>query len=99
MMQLSAMLREAETASPMQRIEWRDKIAAYGARAIEEVQPWLRSPTLAAFAIRVIERAGIEGEPLLATQVLKSSRAKVPSTVKGDVDWALRRLRALSSDS
>jgi hypothetical protein len=98
-MQLSTLLREAETASPMNRIEWRDKIAAHGARAIEEVRPWLQSPILAAFAVRVIERAGLAGESLLATEVLKSARSKVPAPVKGDVDWALRRLRMLSSES
>jgi hypothetical protein len=98
-MQLSALLQEAESASPTQRIEWRDRIAAHGARAIEEVRPWLRSPALAAFAVRVIERAGVEGEPDLAIEALKSSRSKVPAPVKGDVDWALRRLKVLSAES
>jgi len=98
-MQLSVLLEEAETASPMHRIEWRDRIAAHGAQAIEEVRPWLRSPALAAFAVRVIERAGVEGEPDLAIEVLKSARSKVPAAVKGDVDWALRRLRVLAPGS
>jgi len=95
-MRLSALLQEAETASPMERIEWRDRIAAHGARAIEGVQPWLDHPVLAAFAIRVIERAGTNGEIALATQVLRSARSKVPERVRGDVDWALQQLRVRS---
>lgn len=92
-MELLALLNEAETASPMHRIEWRDRIANHGVRAIEGVRPWLASPVLAAFAIRVIERAGTNGEAELATQVLRSARSTVPLAVKGDVDWALQILR------
>ncbi len=95
-MELAALLHEAETASPMHRIEWRDRIAAHGVRAIEAVRPWLASPVLAAFAIRVIERAGTNGEAHLATQVLRSARSSVPPTVRGDLDWALQQLRARS---
>jgi hypothetical protein len=42
----------AESAEPAHRIDLRDPIAAYGAAAIEAVTPWLKVPTLAAFAIR-----------------------------------------------
>lgn len=96
MMELSALLNEAETASPMRRIEWRDRIAAHGARAIEGVRPWLASPVLAAFAIRVIERAGTDGEATVAIQVLRSARSTVPPAEKGDIGWALQRLRLRS---
>ncbi len=92
-MELVALLKAAETASPTRRIEWRDRIAAYGVRGIEGVRPWLTHPVLAAFAVRVIERAGSNGEAAMATQVLRSARATVPPTVAGDVDWAVQRLR------
>jgi hypothetical protein len=92
-MELIALLTEAKTASPMHRIELRDRIAAHGARAIDGVRPWLSSPVLAAFAIRVIERAGSNGEAPQATQVLRSARSTVPLGIKGDVDWALQLLR------
>ncbi len=95
-MELSALLQEAETASPMHRIEWRDRIAAHGARAIEGVRPWLVKPTLAAFAIRVIERAGTNGETSLAVEVLRSARSRVPPAEKGDIDWSLHQLRLRS---
>lgn len=95
-MKLSTLLKEAEVASPMARIEWRDKIAEHGADAIEAVGPWLEDGVLAAFAIRVIERAGTNGHLALATQVLRSARSRVPERERGDVDWALQRLRARS---
>jgi hypothetical protein len=95
-MELTALLEEAQSAPPAQRIEWRDPIAAYGARAIEGVRPWLTDGVLSAFAVRVIERAGSNGEPELATEVLRSVRARVPSGVTGDVTWALQRLRTAS---
>ncbi|MGZ8761129.1 MAG: hypothetical protein ACXWXV_11250 [Aeromicrobium sp.] len=96
MMELAALLTEAQTASPMHRIEWRDRIADHGGRAIEAVKPWLSSPVLAGFAIRVIERAGTNGDVELASKVLRSARSKVPETYKDDVRWALRRLRIAS---
>ena len=98
-MELLALLNEADAASPMQRIEWRDRIAAHGARAIDGVRPWLANPVLAAFAIRVIERAGINGEARHATQVLRSARSRVPLAMKGDVDWALHLLRHRATES
>lgn len=98
-MELLALMSEAETASPMHRIEWRDRIAAHGARAIDGVRPWLASPVLAAFAIRVIERAGTNGEAPLATQVLRSARSSVPPAMKSDVDWALHLLRQRAAQS
>ena len=98
-MNLASLLHEAETASPTNRIEWRDRIAAYGTKAITGVQPWLEHPVLAAFAIRVIERAGTNGEMALATQVLRSARPNVPERERRDVDWALQEIKARSRAS
>lgn len=95
-MELAPLLEEAEAASPANRIQWRDRIAAHGSRAIEGVKPWLADPILAAFAVRVIERAGTSGETEHATQVLRSARSRVPTALKGDIDWALHRLRVPS---
>lgn len=93
-MKLSSLLKEAEQASRVDRIEWRDRIAAHGKDAIDAVKPWLESQALSAFAIRVIERAGTNGQIKLATQVLRSARSRVPERARGDVDWALQGLRA-----
>ena len=98
-MELAALVREAQAASPVDRIAWRDRIAAHGGRAIEAVRPWLTDPTLAAFAIRVIERAGAEADRNEAIRVLRSARTGVPPVVRGDVDWALRRLQPLAERS
>jgi len=95
-MKLAMLLEEARTASPASRIEWRDRIAAFGPPAIEGVRPWLSSPVLAAFAIRVIERAGAVGDATLASQVLRSARTTVPPAAAADIDWALQRLRVTS---
>jgi hypothetical protein len=92
-MQLSVLLTEAHDATPSHRIEWRDQIAAFGGRAIEGVQPWLDDPTLAAFAIRVIERAGEQGQGETAARVLRAARRVVPAHLQSDLDWALGRLR------
>ena len=95
-MELTALLETARSASPARRIESRDQIAAFGALAIEGIRPWLTDDALAAFAVRVIERAGINGEPQLAAKVLRAARSKVPAGVTDDVVWALERLRAAS---
>lgn len=96
MKELAPLLAEAEAASPGNRIDWRDRIAAYGSRAIEGVKPWLADPVLAAFAIRVIERAGRNGEAEQATELLRWARPKVSTALKGDIDWAIHQLRALT---
>jgi hypothetical protein len=93
MMELATLLHQAEAASASVRIERRDSIAAYGARAIDAVSPWLKSPRLAAFAVRVIERVGVGGEPVLASKVLRSARSVVPAYVRADVDWALDHIK------
>lgn len=93
-MTLADLLQEARAAAPDRRIEWRDRIAAHGALAIEAVDPWLVDTALAAFAVRVIERVGALGEPDLAGRVLRAARSRVPAQVRSDVDWALQRLRA-----
>jgi hypothetical protein len=90
---LASLLESAKAAPPERRIEWRDAIAAHGAAAIEGVRPWLADAGLAAFAVRVIERAGVDGEGELAARVLRASRARIPENVAGDVEWALQRLR------
>lgn len=93
-MELATLLHQAEAAPASVRIERRDDIAAYGARAIDAVSPWLTSPKLAAFAVRVIEQVGVRGEPVLASKALRSARPTVPAHVSGDVAWALAQIKA-----
>jgi hypothetical protein len=94
MSELASLLESAQAAAPDHRIEWRDRIAAHGADAIEGIRPWLVDEGLAAFAVRVIELAGSNGEAALATKVLRAARPRVPAVVVGDIDWALVRVKA-----
>lgn len=91
---LFGLLASAEQAGPVHRIEWRDRIAGYGGPAIDAMAPWLAEPTLAAFAIRVIERAGHDGEREAALLVLRGARRGIDPRVRPDLDWALLHLRA-----
>jgi len=91
---LPGLLARAQGAGPADRIEWRDRIAAFGAPAIIAITPWLADPQLAAFAIRVIERVGRDGEREAALVVLRGARRRVDPRVRPDLDWALLQLRA-----
>jgi hypothetical protein len=90
---LADLLARAESADAADRIDLRDAIAAHGAAAIEAVTPWLKMPTLAAFAIRVIARAGLDGERATAQVALRAARRRMDTRLRADVDWALSVLR------
>lgn len=90
---LATLLARAEGADPAHRIDLRDPIAAHGAAAIEAVVPWLKEPALAAFAIRVIARAGLDGEREAAQTALRSARRRMDARLRADADWALGVLK------
>jgi hypothetical protein len=90
---LAGLLADAKGADPSHRIDLRDSIAAHGAAAIEAVSPWLRDPVLAAFAIRVIARAGLDGEREVAQATLRHARRRLDPRLRADADWALGVLR------
>jgi hypothetical protein len=94
-MGLTEQLEAARVASAIDRIVWRDRIAAHGSQAIVAMGPWLADPMLCAFAIRVLERAGANGHASEAVHALLAARSTVPPVVKGDVEWALARLRPM----
>jgi hypothetical protein len=91
---LAALLVDARGADPAHRIDWRDPIAAHGAAAIEAVSPWLKDPHLAAFAIRVITRAGLDGQREVAQAALRQARRRLDPRLRADADWALGVLKA-----
>jgi hypothetical protein len=93
-MKLANLLAEAKSASPGQRIEWRDRIAAYGDRGIEAVSPWLADTVLVSFAVRVIDRAGLDGHAEAASRALRAWRKRAPEAARDDIDWSLRRIKA-----
>ena len=90
---LAALLADARGADPAHRIDLRDPIAAHGAAAIDAVGPWLKEPTLAAFAIRVIARAGQGGEREIALATLRGARRRLDPRLRADIDWALSVLK------
>jgi hypothetical protein len=90
---LAGLLADARDADPAHRIDFRDPIAAHGAEAIEAVTPWLKDLTLAAFAIRVIARAGLGGERETAQATLRQARRRLDPRLRADADWALGVLR------
>lgn len=92
-MQLTALLSEARSALPRTRIELRDPIARFGQRAIAEVAPWIADPKLGAFAIRVILRAGQEGDPGAALRALRGARRTIAESRRDDLEWAIRCLQ------
>jgi hypothetical protein len=96
---LATLLARAEGADPAHRIDLRDPIAAHGAAAIEAVTPWLKEPTLAAFAIRVIARAGLDGEREAAQAALRSARRRLDERLRADADWALGVLKVAPAPS
>jgi hypothetical protein len=90
---LATLLADAREADPAHRIDLRDRIASHGAAAIEAVGPWLKEPALAAFAIRVIARAGQDGERDAALATLRQARRRLDPRFRADVDWALGVLK------
>jgi hypothetical protein len=90
--ELTQHLRAVEEASPFDRIEHRDAIAAMGAPAIEAMEDWLGDPDLCRFAMRTIGRAGQLGEPEQAIAALLQGREMVPSAARAEVDFELERL-------
>ena len=96
---LATLLARAEGADPAHRIDLRDPIAAHGVAAIEAVTPWLKEPTLAAFAIRVIARVGLDGEREAAQAALRSARRRMDDRLRADADWALGVLKVAPAAS
>lgn len=90
---LAELLDAARRSRPGDRIRWRDPIAAYGTAGIDAVAPWLAEPVLAAFAIRVILRAGTDGQRDGATAALRRARRTMSPVLRADADWAIRQLR------
>jgi hypothetical protein len=90
---LAKLIARAEGADPANRIDLRDEIAAHGSDAIDAVTPWLKVPALAAFAIRVIARAGLDGNREAAQTALRQARRRLDTRLRADVDWALATLK------
>lgn len=92
---LLELLERAREADPSIRIDYRDPIARYGGPAIQAVRSWLGEPTLAAFAVRVIEKAAAENASARALAIESLSAVRGHSftkLVQADAAQSLKRL-------
>jgi hypothetical protein len=87
---LLALMEMARNAGPLDRIEFRDRIAAFGAAAVPELVIWLDDPSLGSFAVRVLERIGRETETRqVVIDALMGARQRGPEPVRDDIDTVL----------
>jgi hypothetical protein len=94
MSDLDDLLKAAEAAGPVNRIEYRDRIAAHGAAAIAPLRRWLQAGGPAAFAIRTLVK--IADDPAIRPHVLDALRSVdrrlLPEATAMDVNDALGQL-------
>ena len=91
---LRSLLAGAAQASPAERIDFRDAIAAHGAKAIRPMAEWLTDPKLGGFAVRVLTKiAEDKGAQAAVLDVLEPAvEHGLPMAVARDVGDALGRL-------
>lgn len=92
---LDDLLIAAGEAPPETRIEYRDRIAAYGGEAIVRLlrPEWIGDSTYAAFAIRTITKAAAFGAKQDAVSALRGALASAATeTLRGDIASALAAL-------
>src|SRR4051794_16528327 len=91
--ELRDLLSRASVADPEIRIDFRDPIAAFGADAIVEIQPWLTDERLGFFAARVVGKSAQQGAVREAAEAFRSALAKAPSArLRADLQAELARL-------
>lgn len=88
---LQQLLAQAEQATPGERIELRDSIAAHGVDALPGLSTWLEGDRLGLFAARVIERIAMNHQQP-ALKALRDARDSVPATVAREIDAIVERL-------
>lgn len=90
--QLDDLLRCAADADGLNRIEYRDAIAAHGPEAVRRLEPWLRG-RLAAFAVVTIAAAASHEAIAEARAALQRARLIADPSIQRDIDRALTMLR------
>jgi hypothetical protein len=95
MSSLDELLEAAQQADPGSRIQFRDEIAAHGAKAVEPMVAWCYDPRLGAFAVRVLLRIADDPSDLGVTvaALSKTDLAEVSPNVARDIRDALAALR------
>ncbi len=95
--ELDDLLNQAAAAERSTRIEYRDRIAAFGPEAIKRLAPWLENARLGAFAVVTIEHAARLGALKEAQVALKRGLARAREPVASDIKAALGRLGVSAS--
>lgn len=92
---LEALLGEAADAPPDVRVElYRERVAAFGPRALAQIEAWEARGGPAGFAVAAIEEIGHRGNVGAAIRALGRVRARRPDWA-GVIDAAIERLKAL----
>lgn len=93
---LQRLLDAARASGPEHRLPlYRDGIAAFGADAIEPLVAWIQQPTLAAFAIRTIERIAElvpQAKPNVIVELAWLDRDGLGDAITADIEASLGRL-------
>ena len=94
MSDLEGLLKAAKAASPADRIDFRDSIAAHGALAVPPMTAWLGDARLGAFAVRVLSRIAEESahRPAVLEALASVNYATLPASVARDVSEAAIRI-------
>lgn len=90
--ELARLLDRARSASPNERIGFRDQIARAGQPAIRSMEQWLELGVHPGFAVRVIEAAGRLDWATEARAALRRAQSTEDLSIQTDIAEALRRL-------
>ena len=86
---LELLLRQAEAADGLHRIEFRDPISRHQDAGIAAVRPWLADPLMSAFAVRVMLKAHELGATTAASVLRESLPDAATPKIEEDVLWAI----------
>ncbi len=92
-LRLTALLELVHRADGMQRIEYRDQVAAFGREAIEPMSGWLADPRLGAFAARVLGKIALTTDAEVVHDALRKRLPDISApSVRDDVQGILHKL-------
>jgi hypothetical protein len=92
---LQELLAAAKAASPNERIDLRDAIAAFGEEAVDEIRPWLEDELCCGFAVRVLGRiAETDNHRQAAVDALRAAGLAATLARRTEIDAALARVGA-----
>jgi hypothetical protein len=91
---LTVLLERARAASPNDRIDFRDAIAAHGEAAISAMVEWIDHPELWRFATKVLWRVAQSTDRDAAIEALRAAGAAASSDRRAAIDGELAALGA-----